>query len=763
MKSPTKQAVYTLVKLTCLLWVYQAGAGDLQWKPNTTGDWFAAENWKGGVVPSAGDHVVLTNAGGQILLSQATPKLASVTIGQTLVFTNWNSVLCAESVTVCSNGVLGLARAFVNGGVSNNISIACNRLVIESGGRIDADAGGYAGGVGHAANEDPTSAGHGPGAGGYPMIWGASAGGSYGGRGGTTNARPEYGQAETPDQPGSGGGAGMGAGGAGGGAIRIAANEVCIDGLVTACGENGIGKYGGGGSGGGIWIECKRLRGSGEIQANGGDGLYYAGGGGGGRIAIHHKSSSSAVQVWALGGANGLGGYWGSENPSHFGEAGTLWFTDGKAPCRVHPLAGHLAFSGKESQPKRRMTVAYHLPWRVNEPIVTVRKEKYRTQPRTNAAPMASRWYTGPKGEMSEFQGTEARDDVPSESVLRFSSDHGRTWSAWTPMQPTTNLFKGVEVLQYENWADLYDKQAGVLVGLWLRQIHQGGIWNCFTYTRLSKDYGRTWSEPRQLRYEPGVDFDPANPLKPEFLVPNQAYWGNNIIRHSNGSLITCATSANDPADPANGSRPWKMAALCFIGQWDKNQGDYVWTPGRRVSVPPSMSSRGLMEAEVAELRDKRVLVVWRGSDTPATPGRKWHSVSSDGGRTLSAVRPWTYDDDTLFYSPSSYHRMIRHSVTGKLYWIGNITHLPPSGNMPRFPLVIAEVDESIPALKRNTVTLIDTQQSGQGPELQLSNFSLIENRETHALELFLTTYGQQAGQENWMNADSIHYILSVR
>jgi hypothetical protein len=33
---------------------------------------------------------------------------------------------------------------------------------------------------------------------------------------------------------------------------------------------------------------------------------------------------------------------------------------------------------------------------------------------------------------------------------------------------------------------------------------------------------------------------------------------------------------------------------------------------------------------------------------------------------------------------------MIRDSVTGKLYWIGNICAAPPSGNSPRYPLVIA-------------------------------------------------------------------------
>ena len=100
---------------------------------------------------------------------------------------------------------------------------------------------------------------------------------------------------------------------------------------------------------------------------------------------------------------------------------------------------------------------------------------------------------------------------------------------------------------------------------------------------------------------------------------------------------------------------------------------------------------------------------------------------------TLGPVRELKYDDGSSFYSPSSYHRMIRHSMSGKLYWIGNISAAPPSGNSPRYPLVIAEVDETIPALKKSTVTVIDDKQPGQTDAIQFSNFSLLEDRESHA------------------------------
>jgi hypothetical protein len=263
------------------------------------------------------------------------------------------------------------------------------------------------------------------------------------------------------------------------------------------------------------------------------------------------------------------------------------------------------------------------------------------------------------------------------------------------------------------------------------------------------------------LRYESGADFDPATPLKSDFLQRNHAYFGNNLIRHHNGTLICAVAHANASGDPENERRPWRMGSLCFMGRWNPNRDDYDWTAGQRVEISPALSSRGLIEPEVAELQDGRVLVIWRGSNTATTPGRKWHSVSADGGQTLGEIRELRYDDDTRFYSPSSYHRLVRHSQTGKLYWLGNLCVTPPRGNAPRYPLVIAEVDEKIPALRRGAVTAIDDRLPGQSATLQLSNFSLLENRETNELELWLTRYGEVPGQV--FSADCYKYSLWLR
>jgi hypothetical protein len=147
------------------------------------------------------------------------------------------------------------------------------------------------------------------------------------------------------------------------------------------------------------------------------------------------------------------------------------------------------------------------------------------------------------------------------------------------------------------------------------------------------------------------------------------------------------------------------------------------------------------------------------GLNPKISPGRKWFSVSNDGGLTLSEVEELRYDDDSRFYSPSSISYLLRHSVSGKLYWIGNISDSPTKGNEPRYPLIIAEVDEKKVALKRKTVTIIDDRQPGDSSRVQFSNFSLLENRETYEFEIYLTCIGENPS--DFWGANVYKYTLS--
>jgi hypothetical protein len=102
------------------------------------------------------------------------------------------------------------------------------------------------------------------------------------------------------DPLGSGGGGGDdGEGGSGGGAIRLTADEIVIDGLVSARGGPGTCEdatspwdvhSGGGGAGGLVELRTEMLSGSGVIDASGGrvceESLAFAGAGGGGWVVL---------------------------------------------------------------------------------------------------------------------------------------------------------------------------------------------------------------------------------------------------------------------------------------------------------------------------------------------------------------------------------------------------------------------------------------------------------------------------------------------
>ena len=373
-------------------------------------------------------------------------------------------------------------------------------------------------------------------------------------------------------------------------------------------------------------------------------------------------------------------------------------------------------------------------PWKINEPIVTVEKSLYLPHPPPPpwALSLATMEYVGSKLELLETRSKMSIGDVLYDVQQRVSTDNGRTWSDFRPAPNTEVQYNGVKVAEH-SMARFYDDQAGVLVGTFTR-ILEGFT----TYAQISRDYGATWSAPQTLRFEEGDEFDPQNPAAPGHHSANKSYGGNNIIRLASGKLLTSLGWVKNPdSDPGD---PKYSSSLCFAGTWHPAAKDYQWTPGKIVTIPPDKSAK-LVEAEVAELQDGRVLVVWRGVNTSTTPGRKWYSISTDGGMTLSPVAELKYDDGSSFYSPESFHRMIRSRRTGKLYWIGNITAEPPDHSSPRYPLVIAEVDETteIPSLLKSTVSVIDTRQPDQQEAIQFTNFSLLEDRETEHLQLYMT------------------------
>jgi hypothetical protein len=247
----------------------------------------------------AGVIYIKTNsfANGQIIVDNGGENGGSTSIGTSYQATGNLTVGDGATLSYSTPVTLSLANLLITNAslvVSNYpLTINANNIFVQNGGRISADAGGYAQGTGNGAGKVYGVAPYYPGSGGGNGGCGGSAFSNTvaGGSGGMQS----YTQ---PIQPGSGGGGEnpYSIGGPGGGVVEMNVSGVlAVNGTVSASGGNGGGTGGGGGAGGSLDLNVNGLTGSGAISANGGNGVSnIGGGGGGGMIAINFQSASSS-------------------------------------------------------------------------------------------------------------------------------------------------------------------------------------------------------------------------------------------------------------------------------------------------------------------------------------------------------------------------------------------------------------------------------------------------------------------------------------
>ena len=424
------------------------------------------------------------------------------------------------------------------------------------------------------------------------------------------------------------------------------------------------------------------------------------------------------------------------------------------------------------------------------EAICDVKREMYVPSPGPGVASIVSMTYLGKGLRLRETRAHEAKSDLGEKYRVRFSENNGRTWSAWAPVAlGTDTLRQGDTYMEESPFAIAYDPVADRTIEVLFQRIFLGepsavlaAFWrgerkfadHC-SY-RFSKDDGRTWTERHPLIYETGSVFNPKNWADPGFFRNNQMYGSYDITSLSDGriaypAVVSVSYREDEEERKICAKVPWYAGqdrvegVGCFVGKWNPRKDDYDWTFSKPVFVPRMVSTRGLEEPTVTELRGGKLLLEMRGSnvylDPVLYPGRKWISVSADGGKTWSAVVDFRYDTGEPFYAPATFAKFIRSRRTERLYWIGNISRGPAEGNGPRYPLYIAEVDERKVALMKKTLTIIDDLQPGDTRGLQLSNFSLLENRETGDLEIYLSRLGEKP--DNVFSASAYKYTLKLK
>jgi RHS repeat-associated protein len=198
-----------------------------------------------------------------------------------------------------------VAHPPTTGSVTRRLLINAGTLSIDPTSRIDVTGRGFLGG-GQPGNSNSTNGM----TVGFQPVNGSGTAGSYGGLGGAFSGatNPVYGDFRNPNDVGSGGGGFNGApAGNGGGLVRIAAQTLTLNGVITASGGVPLsGGFAAGGSGGGIRIDAGMLSGTGSISANGSSSTPSGGGGGGGgRIAVYYQNAASfnLASILAAGGS----------------------------------------------------------------------------------------------------------------------------------------------------------------------------------------------------------------------------------------------------------------------------------------------------------------------------------------------------------------------------------------------------------------------------------------------------------------------------
>jgi hypothetical protein len=403
-----------------------------------------------------------------------------------------------------------------------------------------------------------------------------------------------------------------------------------------------------------------------------------------------------------------------------------------------------------------------------------IRREVFIRSPKPGVAVfLSTSYYPKPKGlELISMYGLIARSDTVDGAFFRRSEDNGRTWSA--PVEVSTSAHRPDGTFRRVTLGGSCDPQTGRFIRFRNEAVLPTdnpleGMRHWYVGYTVSEDGGLTNVVDEQI-IQHGAEFSATHPLPGVWVGRNCVMMGDFAavpVTLSDGTLLmpVCITPVGPDGNyfnPGGGYTYFDVAVLRGRWQADKH---IAWELSSVVKGDPARSTRGMDEASLAVLADGRVLMVMRGSNDkkPALPGRRWAATSADGGRTWTQPRPWTYANGEDFYSPASSSQLLTLS-SGRVFWLGNITPQNPTGNSPRYPFVVGEVDRQTGLLRQETVRIVDDRGAGETEFLQLSNFSAREDRETGGIVLHLCRFFEHtAGPVRDWTSDAYVYHLPVK
>ena len=411
---------------------------------------------------------------------------------------------------------------------------------------------------------------------------------------------------------------------------------------------------------------------------------------------------------------------------------------------------------------------------------MNVRKEIWIAPPQEGFCVSGGAHYLESTGlKMERNYVTTCASDRTSAAYRQVSDDNGKTWSEPERIAQDVRT-EGDTVIEFGTGTPVaLDPDRGVYIRFSREIVMPKGevLEGCKhrkIFCEVSRDGGKTFSPLKQL-IEDGSEFDATHYMKGVFDGKNSATMSSHLVLSPREILVAAYIFPIDEnGELYNPFGGYTFGDVGFmVGTLAEDASDMTWETTQIIRIDPALSIRGFSEPTMVRLQDGRILCICRGSGGAkgdATPGGSWVTVSPDEGRSWSAVRRLGFDDGGVLFVPSSMSHLIRHS-NGKLYWIANIVPAPPSGNGPRYPLVIAEINEDSLSvirevdspsigLNRPSVTVIDTKQEGESESLQLSNFGVYEDRETG--EIIVTVAHLFAKDPEDWTAPCVKYTIQL-
>lgn len=408
-------------------------------------------------------------------------------------------------------------------------------------------------------------------------------------------------------------------------------------------------------------------------------------------------------------------------------------------------------------------------------------KKVYMEKPKERTGVLCNTYYTGTGMDMMKLYSYIHKSDAADISFKEFSSDNGKTFGAPITIATEKKMTKGT--LRNYVRSPIVDKKRNRLITFGIKGVLptddpiEGMKW-WHVYYMVSTDGGKSniVEEPVILQ---GDEFNKTHPVTDVFEGKNSVMIGDTT------QLAIIASRQNKSEDNDHILLPVQITPVGPDGSYYNpgggltyhysavirgnilDDGHITWTGiSNKISNEPTLSTRGSIEPTIVEFDDGTILMVLRGSNGGSKDynhkikGYRWYSVSTDGGKTFSKIKPWLYDTNEHFYSPSSCSQLLRHS-SGKIYWIGNISPSNPKANMPRNPIYIGEVDKSSLLLKKDTLLEIDSVKGKQSKNTTFSNFYAREDKQTGRILLHITPFHQTP--DNIFGSHAYIYDVEVK